>query len=212
MERPAPSPRRSWRTSQRVLLLGLLVSFGVLGLLVLLAGVQAGVSARHGRADLWLEAAAVTAPNVRDLSPGLSSEGYDLVHVGVTGAEPSSMVLYVLTLALGTAVFAGICFFLAYLCHRIHIGKPFDRVLTSGLAVCSVALVALSLLGPFLFAAAQGRIFADLGVELGRAPFVNGYSFGDSDGVLLVVGVFLGLLALAFRAGAWYQREAPAQV
>jgi hypothetical protein len=73
MERPAPSPRRSWRTSQRVLLLGLLVSFGVLGLLVLLAGVQAGVSARHGRADLWLEAAAVTAPNVRDLSPGLSS-------------------------------------------------------------------------------------------------------------------------------------------
>jgi hypothetical protein len=122
------------------------------------------------------------------------------------------MVLYVLTLALGTAVFAGICFFLAYLRHRIHIGKPFDRVLTSGLAVCSVALVALSLLGPFLFAAAQGRIFADLGVELGRAPFVNGYSFGDSDGVLLVVGVFLGLLALAFRAGAWYQREAPAQV
>ncbi|MGQ1837619.1 hypothetical protein ACT4S2_04095 [Kocuria turfanensis] len=206
MERPAPPLHRSWRTSQRVLITVLTLAFGVLGLVVLLAGAEAGVRAWHGRADLWLEAAAATAPNVGDLAPGLSSEGYDLVHVRVTGAESSSMVLYALTLALGTVVFAGICFFLAYLCHRIHLGKPFDRVLTVGLTASSVSLVALSLLGPFLFAAAQGRIFADLGVELGRAPFVNGWSFGDADAVLLVAGVFLGLLALAFRAGGWCQR------
>lgn len=192
-----------------MVVLGTMTAFGLLGLVCLLAGVVSVVRAAQGTADLWLEAAAATAPNVLDLAPGLSSQGYDHVHLGVTGARPSSMVLYALTLALGSTVAAGICGFLAYVCCRIYIRKPFGRILTVGLAVCSAALVGLSLLGPLLFAAAQARILADLGVELGRAPFVNDYSFGETDGIVLVAGVYLGLLALAFRAGSWIQRESP---
>ncbi|MFI7583633.1 hypothetical protein ACH9DO_07545 [Kocuria sp. M1N1S27] len=211
MDSAPPSPHRvrprPWRTSQRVVVLGTMTAFGLLGLVCLLAGVESVVRARQGTADLWLEAAAVTAPDVLDLGPGLSSQGYDHVHLGVAGAHPSSMVLYALTLALGSTVAAGICGFLAYVCYRIYIRRPFGRILTVGLTACSAALVGLSLLGPLLFAAAQERILADLGVELGRAPFVNDYSFGGTDGIVLVAGVFLGLLALAFRAGSWIQRE-----
>jgi hypothetical protein len=198
---------RSWRPAQRLALLGALVSFGLLGLLSLLAGVETVVRAGQGSADLWLEAAAVTAPSMVDLGPGLSSQGYDHVHVGVTGVSPSSMVPYALTLALGSTVFAGICAFLAYLCGRIYLGRPFGRVLTAGLTACSAALVGLALLGPLLFATAQARIFDDLGVDLGRAPFVNDYAFGDTDAVVLVAGVLLGLTALAFRAGGGLQQE-----
>lgn len=204
---PHRGRHRSWRTSQRVVLLGALISFGVLGLLSLLSGVETVVRAGHGTADLWPEAAAVTAPSMVDLGPGLSSQGYDHVHVGVTGASPSSMVPYALTLALGSTVFAGVCGFLAYACGRIYLGRPFERLLTVGLSVCSASLVGLALLGPLLFAAAQARIFADLGVDLGRAPFVNDYAFGDADAVVLVAGVLLGLLALAFRAGTWIQPD-----
>ncbi|GAA1761922.1 hypothetical protein [Kocuria aegyptia] len=204
---PHRGRHRSWRTSQRVVLLGTLVCFGTLGLLSLLSGVETVVRAGHGTADLWLEAAAVTAPSMVDLGPGLSSQGYDHVHVGVAGVSRSSMVPYALTLALGSTVFAGVCGFLAYVCGRIYLRRPFGRVLSVGLTVCSAALVGLALLGPLLFAAAQARIFADLGVDLGRAPFVNGYAFGDTDAVVLVAGVLLGLLALAFRAGGLLQPE-----
>lgn len=197
---PPPSPHRSPGTLRRPVSVIALLAFVALVLLSLLAGAVSLVQARHGFVELWLPAAPATAPSLVGLSPQLSSDGYSLLQVEVSGVSFDALGLYVVIQLAGYAVFAGISFFLAYLSYRVLVGRPFGRVVTSGLAVCAALLVGLSLVAPGLFALAQQQILAELAVDLSRAPFTTDYRFTVEDALLFFAGVLLGLLALVFAA------------
>lgn len=199
---PAPPvrPARTGGRLRRTLSASAVVAFVVTGILTLFGGATSAVRAAAGEADLWLPAAPADAPPVARLSPRLSSDGYSLVHVGVSGVSPESLAVHTAVLLTGYVLIAGVAFFLAYLSWRFWAARPLARGVVVGLGICSGALMTFSAAAPLLFTLAHRQIFAELAVDLAAAPFSAVDTFGLDDAVLFFAGLSLGLLALALAA------------
>lgn len=132
---------------------------------------------------------------------GIDGADYERVTLHVAGLPGGAIAALVGASVLGTLLTVGICAFVAWLCLRVFLGKPFVRSITWGVGIVAILALAVALGVPLLtgIANAEAATLLDtpalpaLLVEIDPAPI--GWAFA------------LTVIAAAFELGQRLQRD-----
>ncbi len=201
-----PRRRTPLKTAERVGLVAVQVIAGVSTLLVLGSMAIFLTLASRGETQLYLPAV-TPGDSVAGLGPQIAEAYFDTITLSVEGVSGAAMAPYAATMTVGFLFVAASLLFFLLLTRLVHRGRPFGRLMTSGLGIIALLFTVGSLILPAVFSHAHTLIVADLAIDLAEAPFTTGYYFGPMDALSLITGIFCALFAGAFHIGSRLQHD-----
>lgn len=204
---PAPPRQRTpLKTVERAALVTVQVITCLLTAIVLAVLTVFLVLASQGTTELYLPAVTPEG-SIAGLGPQVSMAYFDTITLSVEGVSGAAMAPYAATMTIGFLFVAASLLFFLILTRRVYRGRPFGRLMTSGLSILALFFTVGSLILPAVFSHAHTVIVADLAIDLAEPPFSTGYYFGPTDSISLITGVFCALVAGAFHIGSRLQRD-----